>query len=154
MNISDDSEIPSFLLHLKARGAPGRLRELVICSVKKELKSAPEGSRWFTNAERRRFQLAGLLLLVSVAFCFAVEKNEQSRIARLVFKEAMPNQLRELYAFFADRDDPALFAWFSRYCEMAKPQPEIHSSDKSYMQRIVEFAPELKEYVRQNHGIF
>lgn len=154
MKEPDDSDIPSFLLHLKPRAAPEKLRELVICSVAKELEFAQEQSRWFTKAERRRFQFVGLLLIVSVTFCFAVEKNEQSRNSRLDSKDAMPNQLRELYAFIAGRDDPHLFAWFSRYCEIAKSQPETHLFDKKVLQRIVELDPELKKYVRQYHGVF
>ncbi len=150
----DNSEIPAFMLPLKPRGAPARLRELVISSVTKELASSKEQSLWFTRSEKRRFQFAGLLLLVSVVICFAVEKREQMRMSRLHLNKAMPNQLRELYALIADRDDPNLFAWLSSYCDMAKPRPSNHYFGNDYPRQVIELDPELNEYVRLNHGVF
>ncbi len=141
------------MLQLKPRGAPERLRELVISSVSMELASSQEQSLWFTRSEKRRFQFAGVLLLVSIVVCFAVEKHEQSRMARLHFKEAVPNHLRELYAIIADREDPKLFAWLSTYFDMAMPRPKNHYFDKNYLRQVIELDPELKEYIRQDHGV-
>lgn len=113
------------MLQLKPRGAPERLRELVISSVSMELASSQEQSLWFTRSEKRRFQFAGVLLLVSIVVCFAVEKHEQSRMARLHFKEAV----------------------------LAMPRPKNHYFDKNYLRQVIELDPELKEYIRQDHGV-
>jgi hypothetical protein len=86
MNEAKEEGIPDFLSRLKPRGAPLGLRELVIATVEKELGQTERNARWFTQTERRCFQIAGWLLLASIAFCFVVELGEQSRMTRLDFK--------------------------------------------------------------------
>lgn len=154
MNEPNDSDIPEFMLRLKPRGAPEGLRELVIATVAKELGPAQRHTRWFTRTERRCFQIAGSLLLVSIAFCYLVEKREQSRMTRLESKKEIPDQDRDLFPFLACHDAPKLREWFLSYREMAKPGAQRLLQSENTVLQNTEIDPEFKRYVRGYHGLF
>ena len=147
-------DVPEFMFRLKPRGAPERLRELVMSTIAKELSPAQLRPCWFTRTERRCFQMAGSLLLASIAFCYLVEKREQSRMTRLETKNEISNQDRDLFPFRGCHDAPKLREWFLSYREMAKPSAQRLLKNEYTVLQNTEIDPEFKRYVRGYHGLF
>jgi len=154
MNEPSDSGVPEFMLRSKPRGAPEGLRELVVATVAKELGSTHRHTGWFTRTERLRFQIAGSLLLASVATFFLVELREQSRMTRVDFKKEIPDHDRDLFEFLAYHDEPKFHEWFRSYREMAKPSAQSLSQIKNTFLHMIQIDPEFQKYVRGYHGLF
>jgi len=154
MNEPSDSGVPEFMLRSKPRGAPEGLRELVVATVAKELGSTHRYTGWFTRTERRCFQIAGSLLLASVATFFLVELGEQSRMTRVDFKKEIQDQDRDLIEFLAYHDEPKFHEWFRSYRGMAKPSAQSLSQIKNTFRQIIQIDPEFQIYVRGYHGLF
>ena len=154
MNEAMEEGVPDFFSRLKPRGAPLGLRELVIATVEKELGQTEHNARWFTQTERRCFQIAGSLLLASVAFCFLVEVGEQSRMTRLDFKKEIPVRDQDIFPFLACHDPSKLHEWFLSYQPMAVPSTQSFSQIQNTFLQIIAVDPEFKKYLRGYHGLF
>ena len=128
--------------------------ELVIATVEKELGQTERDARWFTQTERRSFQIAGWLLLASILFCFVVELGEQSRMTRLDFKKEIQDRNRDLFPFLACHDPSKLHEWFHSYQRMAEPSPQSLSQIQNTFLQNIEIDPEFKKYLRGYHGLF
>jgi hypothetical protein len=154
MKEPNDPDVPEFMFRLKPRGAPEGLRELVTATVAKEFSSSQLRPRWFTRTERRCFQMAGSLLLASIAFCYLIEKREQSRMTRLETKKEIPNHDRDLFPFLGCHDAPKLREWFLSYRDMAKPSVQRLLQSEYTLLQNTEIDPEFKSYVRGYYGFF
>ena len=153
MNEVKEGDVPEFLARLKPRSAPLELRELVIATVEMELGQTARNARWFTQTERRCFQIAGSLLLASVAFCVLVELGERSRMTRLDFKKEIQYRDQDLFPFLACQDPTKLNAWFLSYQQMAEPSTQSHLQIQNTFLHIIEIDPESKTYLRGYHGL-
>ncbi len=154
MNEAEEEGVPDFFSRLKPRGAPLGLRELVIATVEKELGQTERNARWFTQTERRCFQIAGSLLLASIAFCSLVELGEQSRMTRLEFKKEIQDRDQDLFPFLACHDPSTLQEWFLSYQRMAEPTTQSLSQIQNTFLQIIETDPEFKKYLKGYHGLF
>ncbi len=154
MNEAKEEGVPDFLFRLKPCGAPQGLRELVLATVEKELGQTERNARWFTQTERRCFQIAGSLLLASIAFCFLVELGEQSRMTRLDFKKEIQDRDQDLFPFLACHDPSKLREWFLSYQRMAEPSTQSLSQIQNTFLKVIEIDPEFKTYLRGYHGLF
>ncbi len=154
MKEPNDPDVPEFMLRLKPRGAPAGLRELVKATVAKKLGPSERHAVWFTRTERRCFQIAGSLLLASIAFCYLVEKQEQSRLTRLDAKKETSVHDRDLFLFLACHDTPSLHEWLRSYREMAKPSIQSLLQNKNTVLRNTEIDPKFDSYVRGYYGLF
>ena len=154
MNEAEEEGVPDFLSRLKPLGAPLGLRELVTATVEKELGQTGRNARWFTQTEWRCFQIAGSLLLASIAFCSLVELGEQSRMTRLDFKKEIPGRDQDLFPFLACHDPSKLHEWFLSYQRIARPSPQSLSQIQNAFLQNIETDPEFKKYLRGYHGFF
>ncbi len=154
MNEVKEEDVPAFLARLKPRGAPLGLREQVIATVEKELGQTKRNARWFTHTELRCFQIAGALLLASIAFCFLVELGERSRMTRLDFKKEIQDRDQDLFPFLACQDPSKLNAWFRSYQRMASPSVQSLSQIQNNFHQIIELDPDFKKHLRGYHGLF
>ena len=154
MNEAKEEGVPDFLSRLKPRGAPLGLRERVIATVEKELGQTERNARWFTQTERRSFQIAGWLLLASIVFCFVVELGEQSRMTRLDFKKEIQDRDQDLFPFLACHDSSKLQKWFLSYQRMASPNVQSLSEIQNNFHQIIEIDPDFKKHLRGYRGLF